>query len=103
MTRKREILMVDRYEEDGYAYLSLPVLRDPDSKWDWMSDAQCTRFPDVDFFDTGSPSNVVKCKIICDSCVVRHQCLDFAVRNREEGIWGGTMPRERKEMRKGQK
>lgn len=101
MTRKREILMVDNGEEDGYAYLSLPVLRDPSSSWDWQENAQCVRFPDVDFFNTGSPSNVVRCKIICDTCVVRNECLNFALRNWEDdGIWGGTTVKERKELRR---
>ena len=101
MTRKREIMMTDRYEEDGYAYLALPVLRDQDSVWEWQKEAQCLRFPDVDFFNTGSPTNVVQCKIICDTCTVRQQCLEFATKNWEDdGIWGGTTPRERKRERR---
>lgn len=102
MTRKREMLHIDRYEEDGYAYLSLPTLRDPESPWDWMKEGQCLRFPDLNFFeDLGVPSHVTKCKIVCDTCVVKKDCLDFAQRNREpDGIWGGLTPRERKERRK---
>lgn len=99
MTRRREILMVDKsYEGDeGYAYLALPVLRDQDSDWNWQEEAQCERFQDMDFFNTGSPSNVAKCKMVCTSCMVRTQCLDFAKRNGiVDGIWGGQTPKERK-------
>src|ERR1700722_18546672 len=34
--------------------------------------------------------------LICDSCAVKRQCLEFAMRNGEaSGIWGGTTPEER--------
>ncbi len=34
--------------------------------------------------------------LICDSCPVKRQCLEFAIRNGEaSGIWGGTTPEER--------
>lgn len=99
MTRQRETLMVGGYEEDGqYAFLSLPVLRDHDSDWKWQDSSMCQRFPDMDFFNVQSTSNVTKCKIVCDACVVKPQCLDFALRNMiADGLWGGLTPRERKD------
>lgn len=34
-------------------------------------------------------------KSICRQCIVREQCLSYAVSNREkEGIWGGLTPEE---------
>lgn len=38
-------------------------------------------------------------KSICDSCVVKPDCLDFALANRaKKGLWGGTVPKERDKM-----
>lgn len=38
---------------------------------------------------------------ICAGCLVRRQCLEYAMQNGEmEGIWGGTTPRERKRARR---
>lgn len=94
--------MVGGYDDEGgqYAFLSLPVLRDPESDWKWQDNAMCEKFPDLDFFNVQSTSNVTKCKIVCSGCVVRTQCLDFAERNvLVDGIWGGTTPRERKEKK----
>ena len=37
---------------------------------------------------------------ICRYCKVRDLCLDYAVQHNElEGIWGGTLPEERRRMR----
>lgn len=39
-------------------------------------------------------------KIICQSCVVRQDCLDHAIANNEEfGIWGGLSETERRRIR----
>jgi len=39
---------------------------------------------------------------ICDGCVVKRQCLDFAMRHGEaNGIWGGTTPEERVRVLRG--
>ncbi|HJM28609.1 MAG: WhiB family transcriptional regulator [Acidimicrobiales bacterium] len=40
-----------------------------------------------------------RAKMICRSCAVRNDCLDYALRIREQhGIWGGLNESERKEM-----
>ncbi len=35
-------------------------------------------------------------KAICALCKVVPECLEFGIRRREEGIWGGTNDNERK-------
>jgi len=42
-------------------------------------------------------SREVRAKAICDQCMVRAECLDYAIRIREpHGIWGGMNEVERK-------
>ena len=36
---------------------------------------------------------------VCFSCPVMQECLDYALHNRVEGIWGGTTEQERKKYR----
>ncbi len=37
-------------------------------------------------------------KSVCCKCEHKRECLDFALRNREFGIWGGTDDRQREAM-----
>lgn len=38
-------------------------------------------------------------KSICQGCVVRQECLDYALANRAtKGLWGGTTPKEREKL-----
>lgn len=38
-------------------------------------------------------------KSFCQGCVVKEQCLDFALANRaKKGLWGGTTPKQRERM-----
>ena len=40
-----------------------------------------------------------RAKAICETCVVRRECLDYAIRIREpHGIWGGFNEMERKQI-----
>jgi WhiB family redox-sensing transcriptional regulator len=39
-------------------------------------------------------------KELCDSCPVIQKCLMYALHVEVHGIWGGTINRERKELRK---
>ena len=40
---------------------------------------------------------------LCAGCSVRHECLDTALANGDTttGLWGGTTPTERRQMRRG--
>lgn len=76
--------------------MELPSLLDPKSPWEWRMEAMCSRYDVLDFF---GGTQVTKCKTVCDTCVVKAQCLDFAVRNKiNHGIYGGTTPKERREL-----
>ena len=57
------------------------------------------------FFEPEDSRNTVKAllpmlKKLCGECVVKDKCLDYALRNDVEGVWGGTSHAERKRMRK---
>lgn len=45
--------------------------------------------------------NLSAAKKICDGCPLKLPCLEYALRNVEIGIWGGTTEEQRKLMRKG--
>lgn len=46
-------------------------------------------------------SNEAGAKKVCSTCPYIVECLLFAVKNNEIGIWGGTTENERKEIRRG--
>ncbi len=67
------------------------------TKEPWQSDALCVEyFPRVDWFrkrgDDTEPA-----KVICTRCLVREECLEYALRNEiEEGVWGGLSSKQRR-------
>ena len=63
----------------------------------WMRDAACREYPEVDFY---APLDAGRARTVCARCLVRGECLDHALANREEGVWGGTDEAERRSMRK---
>lgn len=74
--------------------VELPILQFPDKDSSWRHAAAC-RSESVDFFDSNWHAAVK----VCNVCVVRNQCLEFAVRNDiRSGIWGGMTPKARKEL-----
>lgn len=55
--------------------------------------------PDVFFPDRGE--SLEPAKSICAECIVRDECLEYALENRERfGVWGGTSERERRRIRR---
>ncbi len=65
----------------------------------WMKRAQC-RGVDRDLFFPDHGVKGTRARMICWSCPVRQECLDFAMANPQmAGIWGGTTERERQKTR----
>ena len=92
----------DEAYERAQSYIVLPHGPPPGTAWEWRSSAACLLHQDVDFFRAGQgqAAHVVRCKTICDGCVVRPECLAYALDNNEQyGVWGGKTPNERKAMR----
>lgn len=73
------------------------------SRQDWVSEAECARRPDVDFFPEDEMGRN-EAKAVCFTCPVRKECLQYALRlpalygGDGGGIWGGTSAAERDRM-----
>ena len=71
---------------------------------EWRDRAACLSFPAILFFgmdDVETPAErrarEDQAKLVCSSCSVRDDCLDYALTMREPyGIWGGLTEIERK-------
>ncbi len=67
---------------------------------DWKSRANCLGVdPDLFFPERGMSTR--EAKEVCRGCVVREDCLEYALANGEKfGIWGGLSERERRRIRR---
>jgi WhiB family transcriptional regulator, redox-sensing transcriptional regulator len=67
---------------------------------DWKSKANCMGVdPDLFFPERGMSTR--EAKEVCRGCVVREDCLEYALANGEKfGIWGGLSERERRRVRR---
>jgi WhiB family redox-sensing transcriptional regulator len=66
----------------------------------WQTRANCMGVdPDLFFPERGASTR--EAKEVCRGCVVREDCLEFALANGEKfGIWGGMSERERRRLRR---
>ncbi len=67
---------------------------------DWKARANCLGVdPDLFFPERGMSTR--EAKEVCRGCVVREDCLEYALANGEKfGIWGGLSERERRRIRR---
>jgi WhiB family redox-sensing transcriptional regulator len=75
----------------------------PDEEHDdrsWHDQANCLGVdPDLFFPERGASTR--EAKEVCRGCVVREECLEYALSNGEKfGIWGGMSERERRRLRR---
>ena len=77
--------------------MSLQELRVQDP---WKQFANCLGVdPDLFFPERGASTK--EAKRVCSACVVRQECLEYALENGEKfGIWGGMSERERRRVRR---
>ena len=67
----------------------------------WMTRAVCLEVdPDLHFPPKGEPSEPAK--KLCRSCEVRPECLAYALRRCEWGVWGGFTAEGRESVRRQQ-
>lgn len=61
----------------------------------------CSNFPDAFFTEQGSGNNgdYEIARSLCATCPIKIDCLDFAVKHPQQGVWGGTSPAERRALR----
>lgn len=67
---------------------------------EWQEQALCAQTdPEAFFPEKGGSTR--EAKRICRACVVRDQCLEYALEHDERfGIWGGLSERERRRVKK---
>jgi WhiB family redox-sensing transcriptional regulator len=66
----------------------------------WHRLANC-RGVDPELFFPARGASTGEAKEVCRGCVVRIECLDYAVAaNEKQGIWGGLSERERRRVRR---
>ena len=72
---------------------------DPDAT-SWQHEANCLGVnPDLFFPERGASTK--EAKGVCRGCIVREDCLEYALANGEKfGIWGGLSERERRRIRR---
>jgi WhiB family redox-sensing transcriptional regulator len=75
------------------------------SSEDWRDRSACRDVNPTLFFPVGASGYAVNqidtAKKVCQTCVVRDECLDFALHaNQEAGVWGGTSEDERRKLRR---
>jgi WhiB family redox-sensing transcriptional regulator len=64
----------------------------------WQERARC-RDLDVEMFFPEKGRAARAAKRVCMGCVVREECLEYALRRHEtEGVWGGLTPTERRRL-----
>ena len=69
-------------------------------KNEWMDQAACLG-EDLNMFFPDTPNNHARAaKAICETCPVVDECLQWALDNNEQGVWGGLTDNQRKNLRR---
>lgn len=75
----------------------------PITQYAWLHDASCRDNGDgnLALFFSKEKELIKLAKKICFDCPVRHECLEEAMKNRDEaGTWGGLTESERRTARR---
>lgn len=85
--------------EGGLAMDMVSLMHGPQERT-WQTKANCMGVdPDLFFPERGASTR--EAKEVCRGCVVREDCLEYALANGEKfGIWGGLSERERRRLRR---
>lgn len=73
---------------------------------DWRDRAACRNNVDPELFfpigmNAGSCAQTAQAKAVCKRCPVQQECLEWALANGCDGIWGGKTETERVRIRRG--
>jgi WhiB family redox-sensing transcriptional regulator len=68
----------------------------------WMRDAACLEHPEVKWIEAElSDKRTTEAVAICSACLVRRQCLGYALADPTlVGVWGATTSLERRALRR---
>jgi len=89
----------DRHDPGAYWLELEPLPVGTDLTWQERGACRAPDIPTRIFFPgRGDIETVRAARAICDRCVVRQPCLDFALDVGAEGVWGGKTRQEREAM-----
>jgi len=67
---------------------------------EWKTLGSCVDHSGLDWDEEADDAAAAECLQICATCPVRGQCLTEALKQGEEGIWGGTTHQQRQALAK---
>jgi WhiB family transcriptional regulator, redox-sensing transcriptional regulator len=84
---------------DAFAVTTIDDIFGAADEQDWQGSALCAQIdPELFFPEKGCSAR--EAKSICGGCVVRAECLDYALAHDERfGVWGGLSERERRALK----
>ena len=68
----------------------------------WIEQALCRKFNDPEIWfpnEAGKSDEGQEAKDICKQCLVIDACLEWALANNEQGIWGGMGSSQRARLK----
>lgn len=68
------------------------------SRLDWMRDGLCQQV-DPDLFFPEGHGSTRDAKRVCAVCPAQDPCLEYALTHKVDGIWAGTTPSQRRQMK----
>ena len=72
-----------------------------DENPNWTQHASCKGSTALFYPERGDNATVRKAKLICTTCPIQQQCLEYALYHNEHiGIWGGYTDRERQRIKR---
>lgn len=68
----------------------------------WWDEALCAEIGG-DFWHPVKGESTKAAKALCAECPVIAECLEYALANKVDGVWGGTSERDRRALRLAQR
>lgn len=68
----------------------------------WIYEGKCADEDPEMFFSKDEQVQKIA-KQICETCDVKAECLDFAIKQNQSGVWGGTSDKERRQFKYNQR
>jgi WhiB family transcriptional regulator, redox-sensing transcriptional regulator len=67
----------------------------------WHEEAACRDAPNPDAWFPERGQTTARARAVCAECVVKGECLSYALEHEDAfhfGVWGGTTPKERRQL-----